>query len=284
MMTTADKLEKLKGILRDMEKVVVAYSGGVDSAFLLKVAADTLGTDKVMAILAISPTYPSREYNKALETASSIGVNVEIIHTREADDPRFINNPVDRCYFCKHELFTRIAEYIAAGDFKNMVDGSNMDDLSDHRPGKKALREKEIRSPLQEAGLSKSEIRILSKQLGLSTWNKDALACLSSRFPYGENIDLKKLQMVDAAENFLSDLGFKNIRARHEKNSIRIEVSPSQIRLFTDDNLRIQVLAKMKEIGYQYVSLDLEGYRQGSLNESLGSKVPDAAKLRIASL
>ncbi len=284
MMTTADKLEKLKGILRDMEKVVVAYSGGVDSAFLLKVAADTLGTDKVMAILAISPTYPSREYNRALETASSIGINVEIIHTKEADDPRFVNNPVDRCYFCKHELFTRIAEYIAAGDFKNMVDGSNMDDLSDHRPGKKALREKDIRSPLQEAGLSKSEIRVLSQQLGLSTWNKDALACLSSRFPYGENIDLKKLQMVDAAENFLSDLGFKNIRARHEKNSIRIEVSPSQIRLFADDSLRMRVLTRMKELGYQYVSLDLEGYRQGSLNETLGTKVPDAAKLRIASL
>ncbi len=284
MMTTADKLEKLKGILRDMEKVVVAYSGGVDSAFLLKVAADTLGTDHVMAILAISPTYPSREYNRALETASSIGAKVEIIHTREADDPRFKNNPVDRCYFCKHELFTRIAEYIASGDFKNMVDGSNMDDLSDHRPGKKALKEKDIRSPLQEAGLSKMEIRDLSRQLGLPTWNKDALACLSSRFPYGENIDLKKLQMVDAAENFLSDLGFKDIRARHEKDSIRIEVSPSQIKLFTDDILRTKVLARMKELGYHYISLDLEGYRQGSLNEALGSKIPDAAKLRIASM
>jgi pyridinium-3,5-biscarboxylic acid mononucleotide sulfurtransferase len=284
MMTTADKLEKLKGILRDMEKVVVAYSGGVDSAFLLKVAADTLGTDHVMAILAISPTYPSREYNRALETASSIGVKVEIIHTKEADDPRFKNNPVDRCYFCKHELFSRIAEYIAAGDFKNMVDGSNMDDLSDHRPGKKALKEKDIRSPLQEAGLSKLEIRDLSHRLGLPTWNKDALACLSSRFPYGENIDLKKLQMVDAAENFLADLGFINIRARHEKDSIRIEVSPSQIKLFTDDILRLKVLAKMKELGYHYISLDLEGYRQGSLNETLVGRIPDAARLRIASM
>jgi pyridinium-3,5-biscarboxylic acid mononucleotide sulfurtransferase len=283
-MTTADKLEKLKGILRTMEKVVVAYSGGVDSAFLLKVAADTLGKDHVMAILAISPTYPSREYDRALETASAIGVKVEIIRTKEADDPRFKNNPVDRCYYCKHELFTRIAEYIAAGDFKNMVDGSNMDDLSDHRPGKKALKEKDIRSPLQEAGLSKSEIRDLSQRLGLPTWNKDALACLSSRFPYGENIDLKKLQMVDAAENFLADLGFKNIRARHEKDSIRIEVSPSQIKLFTDDALRMKVLSKMKELGYHYVSLDLEGYRQGSLNEALGIKIPDGAKLRIASM
>jgi len=278
-----EKLEKLRSILADMEKVVVAYSGGVDSAFLLKVAVDTLGKHHVKAVLAISPTYPSREYERALETAKMIGVEVDIISTREVDDPKFKNNPVDRCYFCKDELFTQIATYIAPGDFRLMIDGSNQDDLSDHRPGRKALREKSIRSPLQEAGLTKAEIRDLSRELGLPTWNKDALACLSSRFPYGETIDLKKLQMVDAAENFLSDLGFRNIRARHEKNSLRIEISPSQIKLFADDDLREKVLSAMKNIGYRYVSLDLEGYRQGSLNEAIAIK-PDPARLRMASL
>jgi pyridinium-3,5-biscarboxylic acid mononucleotide sulfurtransferase len=281
-MTATDKLEKLRSLLQDMGKVVIAYSGGVDSAFLLKVAVDTLGSQHVKAILAISPTYPSREYSRALKTAEGIGVSVDIIHTREADDPRFINNPVDRCYLCKHELFTRIAEYIGSGDFRNMVDGSNVDDLSDVRPGKKALREKNIRSPLQEAGLTKAEIRELSMNLGLPTWNKDALACLSSRFPFGESIDLKKLKMVDAAENFLSDLGFRNIRARHEKDTIRIEILPAQIRLFADDDLRLKVVARMKELGYRYVSLDLEGYRQGSLNEAVSVKKPDMGKLKIA--
>jgi uncharacterized protein len=280
MMT--DKLEKLRTILRELEKVVIAYSGGADSAFLLKVAADTLGSRNVKAILAISPTYPSREYNRALETASAIGITVDIIHTKEADDPRFKNNPVDRCYFCKQELFTRIAEYIDAGEFTNMVDGSNMDDMADHRPGKKALHEKNIRSPLQEAGLSKSEIRELSRKLGLPTWNKDALACLSSRFPYGEIIDLKKLKMVDEAENYLSDLGFHNIRARHEKDSIRIEISSSQIGRFADDELRMKVVAALKALGYHYISLDLEGYRQGSLNVDVDKKIPDAGKLKIA--
>jgi pyridinium-3,5-biscarboxylic acid mononucleotide sulfurtransferase len=285
IMNTTEKFNTLKDILMDMEKVVIAYSGGVDSAFLLKVAVDTLGSGNVRAILALSPTYPSREYQKAMETAAGIGVRVEIIHTRETDDPKFSNNPMDRCYFCKHELFTKIAAHMETGDFRNMVDGSNMDDLSDHRPGKKALREKNVRSPMQEAGLTKSEIREISRELGLTTWNKDALACLSSRFPYGESIDLQKLQMVDAAENFLSDLGFSNIRARHEKNTLRIEITPSEIKRLADDHLRQRLVDKMKELGYRYISLDLEGYRQGSLNESsTPSKKLNGELLKLAQL
>lgn len=268
-MNTREKLARLRSILSEMEKVVIAYSGGVDSAFLLKVAVDTLGADNVKAILAISPTYPSREYDRALETAATIGVKVEIIHTKEIDDPKFVNNPVNRCYFCKHELFSKIADYAESGNYPNMIDGSNMDDLSDHRPGRKALQEKNVRSPLMEAGMTKEDIRICSREMELPTWDRDALACLSSRFPYGETIDLKKLRMVDAAENFLSDLGFRNIRARHEKNSIRIEISPAQIKKIADDQVRLQIVTKMKELGYKYVSIDLEGYRQGSLNETL---------------
>lgn len=268
-MNIHEKLTILRSILTRMGKVVIAYSGGVDSAFLLKVATDTLGAGNVKAILAVSPTYPSREYDRALETAAAIGVQVEIIHTKEVDDPKFVNNPVDRCYFCKHELFSKIAEYIESGLYTNMIDGSNMDDLSDHRPGRKALQEKKVRSPLQEAGMTKEDIRSCSREMDLPTWNRDALACLSSRFPYGETIDLKKLRMVDEAENFLSDLGFRNIRARHEKNSIRIEISSSQIKRIADDGIRLQIVSKMKELGYKYVSIDLEGYRQGSLNETL---------------
>jgi uncharacterized protein len=266
-MTLQDKYVKLKTILQEMKQVALAYSGGVDSTFLLKVAVDVLGSENVRAILAISPSFPSREYRKALEVAQEIGVTVEQIKTKELDDPKFRNNPVDRCYFCKSELFDRIADIIAELNITNMIDGSNYDDLDDHRPGIRALKERNVRSPLQEAGLTKTDIRALSLKLGLPTWNKDSLACLSSRFPYGETIDIKKLEMVDEAENFLYALGFKNIRARHEKHTIRIEISPEQIKLLLDDALRIQVVKKMKEIGYTYVSVDLEGYRQGSLNK-----------------
>jgi pyridinium-3,5-biscarboxylic acid mononucleotide sulfurtransferase len=268
-MDTTQKYEKLKAILSDMKEVVVAYSGGVDSAFLLKVAHDVLG-DNAYGVLAISPTYPSREFEKAKETATLIGARIRIIETNELEDEKFKNNPVNRCYFCKSELFSRIVELAESKQFKNFVDGSNFDDKGDYRPGMKALSEKGIRSPLQEAELTKAEIRELSKTLGLPTWDKDALACLSSRFPYGENIDIEKLRIVDEIENYLFDLGFRNIRARHQKNTLKIEVQPSLIARFFEEDIRQKVLAKAKSLGYKYVTVDLEGYRQGSMNEVLG--------------
>jgi pyridinium-3,5-biscarboxylic acid mononucleotide sulfurtransferase len=263
-----EKYKQLQQILLDLNEVVVAYSGGVDSAFLLKAAYDTLG-DKAQAVLAVSPTYPSREFEKARDVAALIGAKLTIIETNEMEDDTFRANPTNRCYFCKSELFTEIGKLAESNRFRNMVDGSNFDDLGDHRPGMKALKEKGIRSPLQEAGLTKNEIRELSKQLGLPTWDKDALACLSSRFPYGESIDLKKLKMVDALENYLFDLGFRNIRVRHQNNTARIEVSPTLIKLLIEDKTRENVLVKAKALGYTHVSVDLEGYRQGSLNAVL---------------
>lgn len=265
------KFEKLKSILKEMGHVVVAYSGGVDSTFLLRVAYDVL-KEKAFGVLAVSPSYPSREYTQAIEIAKTIGVKVEVIQTKEIDDVRFKNNPVNRCYFCKSELFEKIAEIAGTNKYKNMVDGSNFSDINDHRPGMRALKEKKIRSPLMEAELTKNEIRELSNKLGLPTWDKDELACLSSRFPYGETIDQKKLRMVDQAENFLSDLGFRNIRARHSRHTVKIEVEPAQIHKFFDDKLREKIIKVIKEIGYTYVTIDLEGYRRGSMNEVIIGK------------
>ncbi len=267
-MNIDNKYNKLQSILTEMEEAVIAYSGGVDSAFLLKVAVDVLG-DKAQAVLAVSPTYPSREFEKAKEVAAAIGAKLTIIETNEMEDDKFRSNPVNRCYFCKSELFTEITKLAKTNRYKNLVDGSNFDDLGDHRPGMKALKEQGVRSPLQEAGLNKAEIRELSNRLGLPTWDKDALACLSSRFPYGETIDLQKLRMVDEIENYMFDLGFRNIRARHQKTTLKIEVSPACLKRFFEDETRQKVVAKAKSLGYKYVTVDLEGYRQGSMNEVL---------------
>jgi uncharacterized protein len=265
-MTTDKKYSKLQNILYSMGEVVVAYSGGVDSTFLLKTAFDVLG-DKAIGVLAISPTFPSREYESAKEIAAKIGAKIEIIETRELENETYRSNPVNRCYFCKDELFSKILVIANQYGHKNIVDGSNFDDINDHRPGLQALKEKGVRSPLQEACFTKNEIRKLSKQLRLPTWNKDSLACLSSRFPYGEEIVLNKLKRVDEMENFLTDLGFRNIRARDQKNTLKIEVARKDIKRFASDELRETIVKKAKLLGYNYITVDLEGYRQGSLNE-----------------
>ncbi len=281
-MKTGDKLTHLKALLEEMGEVTVAYSGGVDSTFLLKVATDVL-KDKAIGVLAVSPTFPSREYERAIEVAESFGASIRIIDTNELEDDNFVNNPVNRCYFCKSELFDSIAKMAEDQRFRNFVDGSNQDDLGDHRPGMKALKERDVRSPLQEAGLTKKEIRDLSKVFGLPTWDKDALACLSSRFPYGESISREKLRMVDEAENFLSDLGFRNIRARHQGKTVNIEVDPEQTPKLLEGHTRGLVEEYMTSIGYEIIQIDPEGYRRGKLNDVLpSSEILNADKLRIA--
>jgi uncharacterized protein len=263
-----EKYKKLKSILLDMKEAVIAYSGGVDSTFLLKVATDVLG-NKAKGVLAVSPTYPERELGEAKRIAKKIGAYIDVIETNELENEEFASNPVNRCYFCKSELFAGIQQVIDSGLYKNMVDGSNFDDLDDHRPGMIALREKDVRSPLQEAELTKNDIRDLSKQLGLPTWEKDAMACLSSRFPYGEKITKEKLRKVDRAEEILLNFGFNNIRARHQKETVKIEVNTSQISKFFETEIRTQIVSQLKSLGYKYVTLDLEGYRMGSMNEVL---------------
>jgi uncharacterized protein len=281
-MDTKEKYKRLKEIISEMGEITVAYSGGVDSTFLLKVASDVLG-EKCMGVIAVSPTFPSREYERAIQVADSFGARIRIIHTNELEDENFIENPVNRCYFCKSELFDSIDRIAENERFENFVDGSNQDDLGDHRPGMKALRERNVRSPLQEAGLGKRDIRELSRELGLPTWDKDELACLSSRFPYGERIDREKLQMVDEAEAYLSDLGFRNIRARHSGRSVRIEVDPAQVSRLMETGVKNRVADYLKSIGYKEVTIDPEGYRRGKLNDGILSRNnPDTAGLRIA--
>lgn len=267
-MSLEDKYKKLEDLLREMGEIVIAYSGGVDSTFLMRVAVDVLG-DKALGILATSATYPTREFKEAVALAEKMGAQLRIIETKETDNIKFSENPPDRCYFCKSELFTKVQEIAQVEGIKFIADGSNLDDVGDFRPGMRALKEQQVRSPLKEAQFTKNDIREMSRRLGLPTWNKPSLACLSSRFPYGSGIDLKKLTMVDRAENFLQDLGFSVVRVRHYEDTARIELSDQEISRFLEPEIRNRVVKEFKDIGYKYVTLDLQGYRTGSMNEVL---------------
>jgi uncharacterized protein len=262
------KFDKLKDILASMEKVLVAFSGGVDSTFLLKVAQDVLGSN-VMAVIASSATYPEREQQEALRIAEGMKVRYKVIHTKELDDPNFRDNPPERCYFCKKELFSRLKEIAAEENIPHVCDGSNFEDTFDFRPGSKAAEELEVRSPLKEASLGKEEIRALSKKLGLSTWNKPAMACLSSRFPYFTSIDNESLRRIDSAEDYLRAKGFSQLRVRHHGQMARIEIDPSDFSLIMEEQTRKEIVENLKKIGYLYVTLDLAGYRTGSMNEPI---------------
>jgi uncharacterized protein len=265
---TQKKLDKLKASLQEMGSALVAFSGGVDSTFLVKVAQDVLGA-QMFAVIASSESYPKSETQKAIELALAMNIPHTVIRTRELDNPDFSHNPPDRCYHCKTELFSRLKEIAAEKELSVVLDGSNFDDLGDYRPGLQACEELGIRSPLKEAGLRKEEIRILSRKMNLPTWNKPSLACLASRFPYNAEIDRASLEQVGKAEEYLWSLGFSQVRVRHHGQIARVEVDPDGVQRLLEAGFRAKVVRKLKELGYAYVTLDLAGYRTGSMNEPL---------------
>lgn len=265
------KYDRLKAILREMESVAVAYSGGVDSTFLLKVAVDELGPERVLGITAVSESYPARELDEARALAEEMGARVREIETEELSNPEYARNPANRCYHCKTELFTKMFPVAQEEGLKQVLYGVNADDMGDFRPGIQAAKRMGARGPLQEVGLTKNEIRLLSRQLGLRTWDKPAYACLSSRIPYGQIITKDALLQVDAAENFLHDLGFRQVRVRHHDKVARIELPSADMPRLFSSGAGDLIVAKLKELGYLYVTLDLQGYRTGSMNEVLGA-------------
>jgi uncharacterized protein len=268
-MSLNSKMTKLQSLLCEMEQVVVAFSGGVDSTFLLRVASDCLGSENVIALTATSPTYPEFEFRQACELAREIGVEQIVIESNELEIPGFADNPPRRCYHCKYELFSLCLKKAEERGFATVLDGSNLDDMGDYRPGRDAVKELEIRSPLLEAGLGKEDIRALSRELGLKTWDKQAFACLSSRFPYGTKITVERLRQIDSCETFLRESGFKNYRVRYHDEIARIEVAPEEIQRLLDEQLRASLIDAFKEAGFTFVTLDLQGYRTGSMNATL---------------
>jgi len=262
------KLNALQDMIRSMDNLAIAFSGGVDSTFLLKVAHDLLG-DRVVAVTAASPTFPKREFKEAADFVNKFGVKQLVIDTKELDIEGFIDNPINRCYLCKRELFSKIIETSRQNKIKLVADGSNFDDINDYRPGLKALTELGVISPLREVGMTKEDVRALSRDLNLPTWDKPAFACLASRIPYGQKISREKLSMVDKAEQYLLDRGFGQIRVRHHGDIARIEVSPQERARFMDEKLMDEVEEEFHRIGFAYTALDLKGYRTGSMNENI---------------
>ena len=262
------KKQRLEEYLKELGSIAVAFSSGVDSTFLLKTAKDVLGQN-VIAVTARSHSFPKRELDEASAFCEKEGIRQFIIDSEELSIEGFSSNPKNRCYLCKHELFTRIKQVASENGIEYVAEGSNVDDNGDYRPGLKAVEELGIKSPLRHTGLTKSEIRELSKEMGLPTWDKPSFACLASRFVYGETINEKKLKMLEDAEQLLLDLGFKQVRVRIHGNIARIEVMPEEIAKLTENNVRTKVYKTLKDIGFDYVTMDLAGYRTGSMNETL---------------
>ncbi|MDY6783200.1 MAG: ATP-dependent sacrificial sulfur transferase LarE [Cyanobacteriota bacterium] len=265
---TEPKLEHLKTLFSQMDRALVAYSGGIDSTLVAKIARDVLG-DRALAVTAVSPSLLPEELEDAKIQAAQIGIAHEVVETREMENPNYTSNPINRCYFCKSELHDTLKPLARKRGYPYVLDGVNADDLHDYRPGIQAAIERGARSPLAEVGMTKLEIRQLSQQLGLPWWNKPAQPCLSSRFPYGEEITVAKLQRVGRAEMYLRQLGYENLRVRSQGDTARIELPPDRIQTFVVTVDLPQLVQTFQNYGFIYVTLDLEGYRSGKLNAVL---------------
>ncbi|NEQ34719.1 MAG: ATP-dependent sacrificial sulfur transferase LarE [Leptolyngbya sp. SIO4C5] len=266
----ADKLEHLQSIFKAMDQALIAYSGGIDSTLVAKVACDILG-DRALAVTAASPSLMPEDLEDARLQAAEIGIRHEIVQTYEMDNPNYAANPVNRCYFCKSELHDTLKPLALQRGYPYVVDGVNADDLHDYRPGIQAAQERGVRSPLAESGISKLEVRQIAKQLNLPWWDKPAQPCLSSRFPYGEAITIEKLQRVGRAERHLRDLGLRNLRVRSDGDTARIELPPEEIQSFVATTDLPSLVTAFQALGFAYVTLDLEGYRSGKLNRGLAA-------------
>jgi uncharacterized protein len=268
---TQMKYERLQAILRDMESVLVAYSGGVDSALLLKVAHDVLGA-RGMGVIAASPAYAAEETEEAIAVAQQMGIPVITLETHELEDERYAANDFNRCYFCKTELFTQLEPLAKQYNLRHIAYGVNTDDDGDFRPGQRAAREFNVRGPLKEAGMGKLEIRAVARLLGVPVWDKPAMACFSSRIPYGSKVDVTTLRMIYEAEKLLRDLGFRQVRVRHHDKLARIEVERSELPRLIEDEMSRLITDGLRKVGYTYVTVDLLGYRTGSMNEGFFKK------------
>ena len=262
------KNDRLLGVLKGLESAVVAFSGGVDSTFLAKAAKDALG-DRTLLVTADSETYPASELEEARRLAAQLQMRHVVVETRELDNPEYARNSPNRCFFCKEELFEKLRPIADQQGIAHLVYGANMDDLGDHRPGMQAAKRMGVRAPLIEAEFWKAEIRELSREFGLPTWDKPSFACLSSRFQYGDAITAEKLRQIDAAEAFVRSLGFRQFRVRHHDGLARLEIAREEMPRLWEEGVRDSIVARLRELGYLYVTVDLQGFKSGSANDAL---------------